>query len=187
MADVRGWLLGLGGVAVGQVLGLGTALIQRRLSTNDALRARVDTRAEEAAQKLVDQFAAVRDLNEGNPTKESHRDDHYSAEYELTHRMERNIMLIPDAGVRKALRKITQALWFSEPVAAATGHGMEEISFHLFAAGNEVIGAYLRGEVVPNQHPVNQLRELEKYHKAADEHSRAVNQFLGIEDDVDGG
>jgi hypothetical protein len=183
MSISPGWAA-LAGLVVGQVLALSTGWIQRRWTNSDLRRGRVETRAEDAAQSLLDQFAEVRQLNDGNHTQESTRDDAYQAEYELSHRMEREILLIPVAAVREALRKITMSLWFSEAAAQATGHSLPEVSFHLFAAGNEIVGAYLRGESLPDHASNIHLTQLERYHEAALARNALIERMLGRDEEV---
>jgi hypothetical protein len=103
-------------VVLGQALILATGWLQRRWTKLDLRSERADTRAEIAAEELLDLFSEVRQLNDGNYTHQTTRDDDYQSEYELSHRIERRILLIPDPAIREELRKITMALWYSEPV-----------------------------------------------------------------------
>lgn len=171
------------GVVLGQALLLGAAWIQRRWGRDDSRKGRADERAEAAAQALIDGLERVRALNDGNATQESTRDDAYQAEYELSHEIERQILLIPDAKVRDALRQVTLVLWYSEQVAKATGDSLQEVSFHLFAAGNEIVGSFLRGEALPKVEGNYQLEELCRYYDAAKVHDGNVNKFLGRDSD----
>lgn len=175
-----GWAA-LVGVVLGQLLILATGWLQRRWTKSDLRSERADTRVEVAAEELLDLFAEVRQLNEGNHTQETTRDDGYESEYELSHRIERRILLIPDAATREALRRITMALWFSEPVAQATGHSLQEVSFHLFGAGNEIVGAYLRGESLTDTESDVHLTELQRYHAAAQLHNAQIERFISGE------
>jgi hypothetical protein len=172
-----GWAA-LIGVVLGQLLILATGWLQRRWTKSDLRSERADTRAEEAAQELLDLFAEVRQLNEGNHTQKTTRDDGYESEYGLSHRIERRILLIPDPAMRDALRKITMVLWYSEPVAQATGQSLQEVTFHLFGAGNEIVGAYLRGESLTDAESDVHLTELGRYHAAAQRHNAQVEKFL---------
>lgn len=175
-----GWAA-LVGVVLGQLLILATGWLQRRWTKLDLRSERADTRAEIAAEELLDLFSEVRQLNDGNYTHQTTRDDDYQSEYELSHRIERRILLIPDPAIREELRKITMALWYSEPVSKAIGQSLQEVSFHLFGAGNEIVGAYLRGESLTDTESNVHLTELERYHEAVEQHNAQVERFLSGE------
>jgi hypothetical protein len=63
----------------------------------------------------------------------------------------------------------------------AIGQSLQEVSFHLFGAGNEIVGAYLRGESLTDTESNVHLTELERYHEAAEQHNAQVERFLSGE------
>jgi hypothetical protein len=142
---------------------------------------RIEARAEDASRRILDLLDEVRDLFKGVHDVSRGRIEQ-DAVYELCHRIDREIILIPDESLRERLQKITMALWHIETSAVAKGHSLQQVAFFLYRAGHSLIGAFLRGEDLPPKDSSVQLSSLEDYYSAATELEAEVERRMKMPD-----
>lgn len=152
----------IAGVIVGQGFGLLVWWLQRRVSRRDRREERMSTQAREAALAMLDRLDEARRFVERFKGKDLPAKSQAHL-YEMCHRMEREILLLPDPSLRERLSELEASLWYAEIVAEAADQTLSQVGFLLYKAGGELLGAYLREEPLPSHDSTWYQENVEEY------------------------
>jgi hypothetical protein len=164
----------IGAVITGAVLtGFGAALqmfayARRHIREIEAQRlARRETRAEQAGGEILESLVEIRrsfeDLREPGDEPEGFE--------EVASKLTRLAAVITEAGVRRALSRVIEALDFSTSVATFEGDRPWLIARRACGEAEELVGAWMRG-----QDELPATPRLDRYHAAVEEDMEAQEE-----------
>jgi hypothetical protein len=154
--DAGTWLLGAGTIAVGSALSLGVEAVRRRWTKADSAeafarsreaeqRGRIEGRSEEAAQKLVEVFEALR--SQGAMERRAPNRLVVPAAYLGT--LRRNAVYIADPDVRARVETAVGVLENAWEVAGLLREQPIVVVWRTAIECRDSLGAMLRGEPIP--------------------------------------
>jgi hypothetical protein len=168
--STSGWLLGIAGVAVGQLLAVCYLWVQRKWARTDLSINRREERADEAARNILGLLEQVRDVYSGMSMAEA-MEIPSDSRYDLCHRIDLETQLLPDKTLRAQLGRITAAFWSAEAVSEWQGDSLPHIASVCCRAGQELVGARLRREPLPTPGSSENVARTELYAKSADDYN----------------
>jgi hypothetical protein len=177
-------LAGIAGAVLGGGMVVGGAWLQRRWSTKDVRTQRVEERADDAARRILDVLEELRTICDGQVTFDT-TDIGNQGLYELSRRIDRDAILIPNKDFRDRIGMFSTTIWHLDVVAYATRNPIQQVSVLLYRAGEEVIGSYLRVEALPDLDATESLKRLAIYHREAEETEAQIERELAAFEEDD--
>jgi hypothetical protein len=174
MAIDSAWAV-VAGVAVSAAGALVVAWKQQEWTHRNLLKSQAEEDARRAAQRLLDMLDEVRHRFRGVLSYDVGSSREHI--YELCYRLKREIIMLPKPQFRERFDKIHDAVWDIDVCGREAGQYLQQVATILYAAGEELVGAYSKGDPVPPATGVYQSAVV-TYHETALAHEAEVERQL---------